>query len=520
MILFTSVSAFFIFMSCSQRPVVHHDQSLDVTVIYVNDEHYPAVSRDRFMDWVSQSQQFYQQQTNTHIMFTENGAISIHDFIGKYYAPLKKDPELEVYRLSPTPGAFKPHKQTIVSILSRQDLAALNRVSFPYTNRMAHSYEDLYAQITDQYALSLQRAKQMQVITVENYTYRSEMNWTYILRNIHANTLLVTNAPVFEDVLDPFAFYRHASGAFSFGFSVPGRGAVVSTFLYAGESAANIDHIMPLAITHEIGHALFFLEDTLEDSGSPMSLQSASHHVGAPLSSFHLTDQEKHRVRAALLIHQGNDYVIHGSLEKAIDAYQQAVTVDPNSGQAYSVLASAYVQAHKYADADRILEKALQVQPGNYQLYDLWGDLLWTHPELHEKGLTESIKLYEKALEINPFSIGSRLNLAYGYQNMGDTEKAIEAYQIVLGMEPTNVTALEQLGGMYSHQGDCPAMMKVYDQLVTIDAKYAESYYRLGVCLEGHDRHKADTYFRKYLELEPSGDYSEIVKGYLAEKKT
>jgi len=507
-------------MSCTQRPGVHNDHSLDVTVIYINDEHYPSVSRNRLLDWVSQSQQFYQQQTNTHVIFTENGEISLHDFFGKYYDPLKKDPELEAYRLSPTAGDFRLHKQIIVSILSREDLTALNRVAFPYTNHLAHSYEDLYSKITDQYASSLQRAKQLQVITVENYTYRSEMNWTYILRNSHANTLLITNAPVLEDVLDPFTFYRYATGAFSFGFSVPVRGAVISTFLYAGEVAADLDHVMPLAISHELGHALFFLEDTLEDSGSPMSQLSASHHVGAPLSSFRLTDQEKRRVRAALLIHQGNDYVTHGSLEKAVDAYQQAVTVAPDSGPAYSALASAYVQAQKYADANRILEKAIQVQPENYQLYDQLGNLLWTHPDLHEKGLTESIKLYEKALEINPFSIGSRLNLAYGYQNMGDTEKAIEAYHIVLGLEPTNVTALEQLGGMYSHQGDCPAMMKVYDQLVTIDATYAESYYRLGVCLEGHDRNKADAYFRKYLELEPSGDYSEIVKGYLAEKKT
>lgn len=513
-ILYVCLYVLFTSANCAQRPSPNDNHAIAVTVLYVHDDQYPSIAREQLAQWVDQSRTYLQQQTGIELTFAQQGPISPHEFFKTHYDSSMKDPELEVYRIHPDDGEFDQHRDAIVSILRTQDLAALNELSFPYVHYQAKTVEDLYTLITKQYALSLQQAKQRHIITGDNYTYRSAMNWSYLMRTANPYTLLVTNAPILQDTLKPWTFYIHATGAFAFGFSHPGKAAVLSTY---GGSPTELDHVMPNAISHELGHTIFFLEDALDDTGSIMSALSTQRLAESPLSSFNLTAQEKKRARAAILYLHGYEEFEHGRLNNAIDTLRQVVIDDPEAEFAYSSLAKVYIQEKHYAEAERTLRTAIQLRPNDAYLYEMLGDLLWPPYGNQAHWPQENIKLYQKALELNPFLIGSRINLAEAYQLLNDTERVLEEYQKVIRLDPENLMALKQLGEMHSHQGDCKAVMRIYEQLIKLDATYAEAYYRMGLCQEQRNRHRAETYYKKYLELEPLGEYSDIVKGFLVE---
>lgn len=66
------------------------------------------------------------------------------------------------------------------------------------------------------------------------------------------------------------------------------------------------------------------------------------------------------------------DYIQHGLIlatenrhEAAIKSFQQAISLDPQSAEAHSLLGSALAKAGKYREAEEALRKAVQLDP-NY----------------------------------------------------------------------------------------------------------------------------------------------------------
>jgi tetratricopeptide (TPR) repeat protein len=140
------------------------------------------------------------------------------------------------------------------------------------------------------------------------------------------------------------------------------------------------------------------------------------------------------------------------------------------------------------------------------------GKLYSINPLSEPNAINKSIDAYNKAIEINPFLIKARIQLAYSYEGSGKMDQALNQYNEVLFYDPMNSVALKQIGIMSSHTNNCSTLNSIYERLLKLEPDYAEAYYRLGLCYININKGNARKYLDRYLDLEPDGEYSEIAK--------
>ncbi|MGE5304574.1 MAG: TPR end-of-group domain-containing protein [Alphaproteobacteria bacterium] len=80
---------------------------------------------------------------------------------------------------------------------------------------------------------------------------------------------------------------------------------------------------------------------------------------------------------------------------------------------------------------------------------------------LVEQGKLEAaIAQFQKAISLDAKYFPARLNLAYAYEKMNQTEEAIEAYRAAIDAQPRNFFAHNNLGVLYDKKG-------LYDSAIT-----------------------------------------------------
>ncbi|MCA9595363.1 MAG: tetratricopeptide repeat protein [Myxococcales bacterium] len=175
------------------------------------------------------------------------------------------------------------------------------------------------------------------------------------------------------------------------------------------------------------------------------------------------------------------------------------------------LLKLANIQEEQFLKADvaaQRLEQALEIDPGSeaayvalercYRRLKQWLDLINTY----ERHISEAADTPTK-IEI------------YGYvaqvysDEVGDTDRSIDAYQNIVDLDENNIPALEALSRLYEKQDDparaIDAMSRVAD-LTTDGNQRVETYYRIGKSLEEKlgDRMAAQERFEMALDLDPS----------------
>lgn len=86
-----------------------------------------------------------------------------------------------------------------------------------------------------------------------------------------------------------------------------------------------------------------------------------------------------------------------GSLDEALEYYKEALDVDEENEFIHNAIASIYRQKEEYASAKMHLTASLEIDDTNPVTYYNFGNLL---VDMHKN--EEAIKMYEKALELQP----------------------------------------------------------------------------------------------------------------------
>jgi tetratricopeptide (TPR) repeat protein len=162
----------------------------------------------------------------------------------------------------------------------------------------------------------------------------------------------------------------------------------------------------------------------------------------------------------------------------------------------------------KFDLAAQRLEQALEISPAEERAYvalarcyrrlKQWLDLITTY----ERHIAEAAS---SATKVELFG-----HIASIYADeVGDGDRAIDAYRNIVDLDDTNVPALEALSKLYEKQGDTAqaidSMSRVAD--LTADGKQrVEMYYRIGKALDEKlgDRGQAQERFEMALDLDPS----------------
>lgn len=153
-----------------------------------------------------------------------------------------------------------------------------------------------------------------------------------------------------------------------------------------------------------------------------------------------------------------------GDLAGAINAYRQALIIDPLSSRAQRRLGSTLGLAGQGPEGSGVLQKALEREPENA--------LLW-----YEKALIESragkrdqaISDLRRALQIKPDFADARNNLGIDLVQAGDTRNAETVFRAALTTDPYNASANANLGRLLASENDSKQAAFYLQKAVQLD---------------------------------------------------
>jgi tetratricopeptide (TPR) repeat protein len=166
----------------------------------------------------------------------------------------------------------------------------------------------------------------------------------------------------------------------------------------------------------------------------------------------------------------GRVAVMQGRWDEAVERLEQSLALDAESAEVHTLLAQAYRQHGRTADAERMatLARTLEDQDPTSPpdpIFDAVVERGTSSPWLVRRALAmqsagrlaEAEALFREAVAAAPGDPTALLGLGIVRQNQGDRAEAIELYQRALARNPDHVEALSNLGFALAQSGDYPA---------------------------------------------------------------
>ncbi|MGC8792348.1 MAG: tetratricopeptide repeat protein [Bryobacteraceae bacterium] len=119
--------------------------------------------------------------------------------------------------------------------------------------------------------------------------------------------------------------------------------------------------------------------------------------------------------------------------DQILQAYLNAVTLDPRSAGAMVNLGTLFFHRRMWAQAELWYRRALEIEPGYALAHYNLGNL---YDEMDDR--PAAIAHYEQALRLDPNYADAHYNLALLYQLSGRTLEAVRHWQIYLRLDPSS----------------------------------------------------------------------------------
>jgi tetratricopeptide (TPR) repeat protein len=209
---------------------------------------------------------------------------------------------------------------------------------------------------------------------------------------------------------------------------------------------------------------------------------------------------------------------------KVKDAFLKAVELDPKSFEARYALNQYYLQAPGIVGGSVRKAKANAADFASVNLAQ--SRLLWAAVHTYEKdfdkaeGQLTSIGSPSDDLT-KSYLRGRYFELAFGYLDDKQPEKAQKIFEQLVAAYPDNAYAYHGLGRAYFDQKKFDESIPFFEKAVALD-KSISSFYRLGLVYQiKGEKKKAIDYFEQFLALKPvpQGNAADDAKDRLAELK-
>ncbi len=171
---------------------------------------------------------------------------------------------------------------------------------------------------------------------------------------------------------------------------------------------------------------------------------------------------------------QGGDKYEKGDYQGAIQAFNQAIVLNPNYSEAYNNRGNSRFQSGDNQGAIADYNEALRINPNYADAYSNRGTI---HSLLGDK--KGAIADYNQALRINPNDAKAYNNRGIDRSKSGDNEGAIADYNEALRINP-DYDIYSNRGNARSDLGDKKGAIVDYNQALRINPNFAEAYYNRG----------------------------------------
>ena len=189
----------------------------------------------------------------------------------------------------------------------------------------------------------------------------------------------------------------------------------------------------------------------------------------------------------------GNALAKQERIDQAVEAYQQALHVEPTYAEAHYNLGNLFAPQGKLNEAMHHYQEAVRILPDFAEAHNNLGNVLAERDELED-----AIQHFRRALELSPGRSGIYLNLANALARQGQLDEAIEHFQQALKIKPDFVEALDHLGSVLAAQGHLDMAIDHFRQALRIQPEFADAHESLGRALA--EQGKRDEAIKHYQE--------------------
>lgn len=233
-----------------------------------------------------------------------------------------------------------------------------------------------------------------------------------------------------------------------------------------------------------------------------------------------------------------------GSIDGAIEAYQQAIKERKEYEEAWYNLALAYAAKNELDDAKKCYEKSISINPKNtkamYNLALLFGELgdndlvgKWLKACLdvdsgyvkaaynlglnyyRKEDFQNAKRTFEDLLQQQADYTKAWYNLALCERELGNEDLAVLAYEQAINLDPTYVAAWKNLGNMEARRGNIDKAINQYQQAIDLDRSDASLRFNLALQYEKKEEYQlAIMHLNKAVQLNP--EYVKAIKKWKA----
>jgi serine/threonine-protein kinase len=160
----------------------------------------------------------------------------------------------------------------------------------------------------------------------------------------------------------------------------------------------------------------------------------------------------------------GRVYETTGNPEKAVEQFELAVVLDPNSDEGYRGLAEAYSKMGKASNAEATYQRAISLRPQYWAGYNWLGGFYY-----RQARYDDAVKMFRKVVELSPDNFRGYSNLGGVYLLQGRYSDSIEILNKSIAIRPT-VSAYTNLGTAYFGLRRFDDAARTYEQGLKVDA--------------------------------------------------
>lgn len=234
-------------------------------------------------------------------------------------------------------------------------------------------------------------------------------------------------------------------------------------------------------------------------------------------------DLHEDRHPLSSLFHAGNA-VLSGLLQlaeesekneilKGVDAYDQAISSNPNNAKLYYARGDIYLQVGEHEKAIADYDKAVSLEPQNPDMFIARGCVYISMGDL-----TSAVADFDRAIAVKPTDAMAYANRGAAYSKMGDVQRAIADYSSAIQYEPRYANSYANRAYAYYKIGEYEKGLADCDKAIKLRPEDANAYCNRGHCraaLGDADGAAAD--FRRALEMPaPPSVFEEASEGLRA----
>jgi tetratricopeptide (TPR) repeat protein len=190
--------------------------------------------------------------------------------------------------------------------------------------------------------------------------------------------------------------------------------------------------------------------------------------------------------------------------DRAIEAFQRALTLEPQNLRARFYLASSFLDAGREGEALESLNEVLRTDPKNV---DARLQLGFLHSRA--KRYDDAVRVLTEAANLDPRRPEIFLYLGMAHYRASNYDRAVRAYEEGLALDDAHKDLHFQLGVAFEKQGRFDQAVGQFRRVIALDPKHAEAYNYVGYMFaeKGIRLDEAERLIQKALEIEPENGF-------------